>query len=228
MEDFFSYKFIERHRRMSLRPSFMLNAIRRNSAQRSNEETAAASGGLPNGVIKTGGEASTTQSPSITTTAPIRRLTRFSTLLRASPDSDLGDGDSMANLTPAEINSVRHYPSDHRILLTEVLCCCCQCCRSRDSGYPDGRSADGGARRRGHRDGSGGASGNSERRGDYANLIENHRLARLVTLLAVLAILGLVLTYIIRSIIEQKQQQQQQQQQSHTTPFPIGQNPQPS
>ncbi|KAL7055182.1 hypothetical protein AAHC03_024438 [Spirometra sp. Aus1] len=40
------------------------------------------------------------------------------------------------------------------------------------------------------------------RANEYSNLIENHRLARIVTLVAVLTILGLVLTYIIRSAIE--------------------------
>ncbi|GAA47896.1 hypothetical protein CLF_100940 [Clonorchis sinensis] len=39
----------------------------------------------------------------------------------------------------------------------------------------------------------------------YANLIENHRLARVITLAAVLTILGLILAYIIRSAIEAPQ-----------------------
>lgn len=37
---------------------------------------------------------------------------------------------------------------------------------------------------------------------EYSNLIENHKLARIVTLITVLAILGLVLTYIIKSALE--------------------------
>ena len=205
----------------------MLNAIRGNSVQRSTDESSTG-GIIPNGVIKTGsqGVMETTTTQNLPNTAPTRRLTRFSSLLRASPDltSYPADPDPMATLTSAEVTTAHHHSTDHRALLMEVLCCCCPCCDAGDGGNYDSRPGDeAGTRRRFHRDGGGSGSGSSERRGDYGNLIENHRLARLVTLVAVLAIIGLVLTYIIKSIIEQ-QQQQQVQVPPNTTPHPIGRN----
>ncbi|OON21768.1 hypothetical protein X801_02334, partial [Opisthorchis viverrini] len=53
----------------------------------------------------------------------------------------------------------------------------------------------------------------------YANLIENHRLARVITLAAVLTILGLILAYIIRSAIEAPQSDQ-----TNTPPVPAAIN----
>ncbi|VDM17802.1 unnamed protein product [Hydatigera taeniaeformis] len=217
----------DRSGRMSLRPSLMLNALR--GVQRSTDETAVVGTGsiggsgstiLPNGVIKSLTFDSSTAPPD----NPTRRLTRFSNLLRA-PSEIVSDPDLEATSISANLEASNDYSTDHRALLMEVLCyCCCCCCNDgvggRISGGGGGRrsdnnSATGGHRRRMHRDSGGAGGGSSDRRGDYANLIENHRLARLVTLLAVLAILGLVLTYIIKLIVEQQQQQHQV-----TTPTP--------
>lgn len=213
---------------MSLRPSLMLNALR--GVQRSSDETAVSGTGgaggsgstiLPNGVIKSLTFDASTAPPDNSA----RRLTRFSNLLRA-PSEIASDPDPEATSVSATLEASNDYSTDHRALLMEVLCyCCCCCCNDGvsgrigsggDSGRSDNNSTTGAHRRRMHRDGGSGGGGGSDRRGDYANLIENHRLARLVTLLAVLAILGLVLTYIIKLIVEQQQQQQNQV----TTPTP--------
>ncbi|VDK23558.1 unnamed protein product [Taenia asiatica] len=218
----------DRSGRMSLRPSLMLNALR--GVQRSTDESAVSGTGgasasgsttLPNGVIKS----LTFDASSAPPDNSARRLTRFSNLLRA-PSEIISDPDPEATSMSATLDASNDYSTDHRALLMEVLCyCCCCCCNDGvggriggggDSRRSDNNSATGGHRRRMHRDGGSGGGGSSDRRGDYANLIENHRLARLVTLLAVLAILGLVLTYIIKLIVEQQQQQQNQV----TTPTP--------
>ncbi|CDS43301.1 EGF region [Echinococcus multilocularis] len=219
----------ERPGRMSLRPSLMLNALR--GVQRSTDETAVSgiggAGGsgnaiLPNGIIKS----LTIDASAAPSDNPTRRLTRFSTLLRA-PSEIVSDPDPEATSNPAAMEASNDCSTDHKALLMEVLCYCC-CCRCNDgvggricgrggNGRSESNCAAGGHRGRVHRDSGSAGGGGSDRRGDYANLIENHRLARLVTLLAVLAILGLVLTYIIKSIVEQQQQQQQNQA---TTPTP--------
>ncbi|KAL5105760.1 hypothetical protein TcWFU_004172 [Taenia crassiceps] len=215
----------DRSGRMSLRPSLMLNALR--GTQRSTDEASVSGTGgsgsaiLPNGVIKSLTFDASTALPDNSA----RRFTRFSNLLRA-PSEIIADPDPESISVSATLEASNDYSTDHRALLMEVLCyCCCCCCNddasgrigsTGDNGRSDNNSTTSEHRRRMHRNGGSGGGGGSDRRGDYANLIENHRLARLVTLLAVLAILGLVLTYIIKLIVEQQQQQQNQM----TTPTP--------
>ncbi|THD24552.1 hypothetical protein D915_004445 [Fasciola hepatica] len=56
---------------------------------------------------------------------------------------------------------------------------------------------------------------------DYSTLIENHRLARFITMAAILTILGLILAYIIRSAIEAPLQTIQVGTQTSTPTSPI-------
>ncbi|VDD81795.1 unnamed protein product [Mesocestoides corti] len=192
----------ERQNRMSLRPTLMLASLRGN--QRSADDGSGSTPRKPslpaNGVVRPGGEAVDSG----------RRFTRFSSFLlsanRLSADLTSATSDPGAEHSDVPVDIASEYSTDHRVVLMEVLCCCAACCDGRG-----GRGGGGGGR--GDVFGAAGRRGRVLRgagdvrggRGEYSNLIENHRLARLVTLLAVLAILGLVLTYIIKSIVEQQQ-----------------------
>ncbi|VDN98264.1 unnamed protein product [Rodentolepis nana] len=198
----------KRHGRLSLRPSLHVFSAIRGSLKSVDDGTAPVNP-LPNGVIKS----STIDSPNIpysSSQLPSRRITRFSSLLRAS-------GDVSAETEAVDIpgggdqnSSVNEFLPHHRAVLVEFLCCCCcrsnQCC-DRNGAYTSStnESYSTGSGRL-HRDSSGRGDGSSSERsrGDYSNLIENHRLARLVTFLSILAILILVFWYIGKLILEQQ------------------------
>ncbi|KAM3187784.1 hypothetical protein ACTXT7_001627 [Hymenolepis weldensis] len=197
----------DRHGRISLRPSLhVLSAIR--SSLKSADDSAAPVNPLPNGVVKS----STFDSPHAPyspSQPPSRRLTRFSTLLRAS--GDVSAETETTEISGGDLNvSVNGFLPDHRAVLMEVLCCCCccsnQCCdpngayNSRTNGSYLANSG----RSQRESGGRGDSSSSERRRGDYSNLIENHRLARLVTFLSILAILILVFWYIGKLILEQQ------------------------
>nr|CDS27789.1 EGF region [Hymenolepis microstoma] len=197
----------ERHGRLSLRPSLhVFSAIR--GSLKSVDDGSAPVSPLPNGVIKS----STIDSPNVrysSSQPPTRRMARFSSLLRAS-------GDVSAETETADILGggdqnifVNEFLPDHRAVLMEFLCCCChsnQCC-DRNGAYTgrtnESYSTNSGRSRR-ESGGRGDNNSSERRRGDYSNLIENHRLARLVTFLSILAILILVFWYIGKLILEQQ------------------------
>lgn len=210
------YVPLERPSRMSLRPSEMLSSAMRGLRQATldlpatNAQQNSRKPSLPlaNGIIKrasSGGEGDNSLVFPVPVTSG-RRLTRFSSFLLHRPSMDTNPNESSTTDLihhQESLLSMGEY-ADHRLVLIELLCCCA-CCRNASAGQSVGGQVGGSGCDAGVVEGT-----SSQQRGvgDYANLIENHRLARLVTLLAVFAILGLVLTYIIKSIVEQTDQQQ--------------------
>ncbi len=136
-----------------------------------------------------------------------RRLTRVANI-RLKPgqsvDEEASRPASPQNLDPLQARAAQPQQDSWKQLLLDLAwCCCCSlciCCSwcpfmplgGANMVHPSGSAADGsltGTHRRG---------GNTE----VSNLIENHRLARLVTLVAIVTIFCLVLTYIIKSALE--------------------------